>query len=134
MLIPFISIQNIGLISKSFQTNEKKVPYKKYKPSTAIFYFKYLFFCIRTRRPALTSQSEIDSQLTDTSTDLLSELLGLGLLYLGHLGGGLVPEAAATPVLADLLAPLVKVSLHRLDKLVQRAAVIRLNLEIITKI
>ncbi len=44
--------------------------------------------------------------------DLLSEFLGLGLLDLGHLGGGLVAEAAAAPVLADLLASLVKVRLH----------------------
>jgi len=43
---------------------------------------------------------------------LLCQLLGLGLLQLGHLGGGLVPQAAAAPVLADLLAALVKVGLH----------------------
>ena len=66
--------------------------------------------------------------------DLLGELLGLGLLDLGHLGGGLVAEAAAAPVLPDLLAPLVEVGLHRLDKLVQRAAIVRLHLEIIIKI
>ncbi len=44
--------------------------------------------------------------------DLLSELLSLGLLDLGHLGGGLVAEAAAAPVLPDLLASLVEVRLH----------------------
>ena len=44
--------------------------------------------------------------------DLLSELLGLGLLDLGHLSGGLVAQATATPVFADLLTALVEVGLH----------------------
>ncbi len=48
----------------------------------------------------------------DDLGDLLGELLGLGLLDLGHLGGGLVAEAAAAPVLTDLLASLVEVRLH----------------------
>ena len=65
----------------------------------------------------------------NTFLDLHGELLSLGLLDLGDLGGGLVAQRAASPVLLDLLATLVVVSLDGLDQLVQRGPVVRLDLQ-----
>jgi hypothetical protein len=58
-----------------------------------------------------------------------SQFLGLGLLKLGDLGQGLVAQAGASPVLADLFGPLVEVGLHGLDQLVQGTLILGLDLE-----
>ena len=69
------------------------------------------------------------TDITEYNLDLHGGLLELGLLNLGDLGGGLGAEGATAPVLPDLLSPLVVVGLHGLDQLVQRGAVIGLDLE-----
>ncbi len=62
-----------------------------------------------------------------------SQFLSLGLLELGNLGQRLVAEAGTSPVLADLLRPLVEVSLHGLNKLVQCTTVLGLDLKRVMK-
>jgi hypothetical protein len=59
----------------------------------------------------------------DCLGDFLGQLLSLGPLQLGHLGGRLVTQAASAPVLTDLLAPLVEVGLHLKKLLFKKSSV-----------
>ena len=52
------------------------------------------------------------------------EFLGLGLLDLGDLRSRLVAQRGATPVLLDLISPLVVVDLDGLNQLVQLTVVL----------
>lgn len=58
---------------------------------------------------------------------LLGQLTGLGLLQLPRPGDALEAEHTTSPVLAELLVALVEVVLDRLGQLVQRDAVVTLN-------
>merc|ERR1719481_285528 len=60
-------------------------------------------------------------------TDLLGELLGLGLLQLGDLGQRLAAVDAASPVTTDLLEAVIEVVLSRLDDLVESALVLGMD-------
>ena len=58
-----------------------------------------------------------------------SQFLGLCLFKLGDLGQGLVAQTGASPVLPDLLRPLIEVGLDGLNKLVQGTLVLGLYLK-----
>ena len=67
--------------------------------------------------------------MTEYKLDLHGGLLDLCLLNLGDLSSGLGAQRATAPVLPDLIESLVVVGLDSLNKLVQGAAVIGLDLQ-----
>merc|ERR1719476_1306448 len=65
--------------------------------------------------------------IKDSILDLGGQLLGLGLLQFGDLGGRLASKTSTSPVFPDLVTTLVEVGLDGLDELVERAAVVGLD-------
>ncbi len=62
-------------------------------------------------------------------SSLLGHLPLFGLVSLVDPGHGLAAQAGASPVLFDLLGPLVEVGLHSLNELVQSSPVARVDLK-----